>query len=369
VTVDALEQRDAEALGFEAARAVEGLLQADVALDFLARERSKRDPRDIDVCLEEARRRAADAACGQELRARAAQVCELSTRARRLTWLIENGIPAGCDLIASDDDGLGMARGYGIGLCTRKPNGARLGVLVRPRGLIDAWTDRLEGQTQTLEQHAPIDRGRCENQRRAGGHCSPTRNKGLGVPHRFDLEGTDTYHTRPMSVGWSKLHDIDPWADARTELDFSIPLKEFPRLAPQLADTAGDARGSVRFERRDGIAVADVSVGATMHLLCQRCLAPLEQVVHSRGRVAMVEEGSEAERVPAELETILAPGRRLSVVDLVEEELLLCLPVVPLHEASQCVTGAPAVASTPHTGQQDRQRPFEQLGELFKRGD
>jgi len=76
------------------------------------------------------------------------------------------------------------------------------------------------------------------------------------VPHRFDLEGTDTYHTRPMSVGWSKLHDIDPWADARTELDFSIPLKEFPRLAPQLADSAGDARGSVRFERRDGIAVA-----------------------------------------------------------------------------------------------------------------
>jgi uncharacterized protein len=177
------------------------------------------------------------------------------------------------------------------------------------------------------------------------------------------------YHTRSKSDGWSTPQGIDQLADARTELDFSIPLKEFPRLAPQLADTAGDARGSVRFGRQDGIAMADVSVDATMHLLCQRCLAPLEQVVRGRGRVAMVEEGSEAERVPAELETILAPGRRLSVLDLVEEELLLCLPVVPLHEASQCVSSAPAVASTPDTGQQDRQRPFEQLGELFKRGD
>ena len=172
-----------------------------------------------------------------------------------------------------------------------------------------------------------------------------------------------------MSDGWSKLQDIDPWADARTKLDFSIPLKDFPRLGPQLADLSGDARGTVRFERRNGIAVADVSVDATVHLLCQRCLAPLDQVVHSRGRVAMVEEGSEAERVPPELETIHAPGRRLSVLDLVEEELLLCLPVVPLHEASRCVTGASTSAPAPDTEQHERQRPFEQLGELFKRGD
>jgi len=170
-----------------------------------------------------------------------------------------------------------------------------------------------------------------------------------------------------MSDGWSKLHDIDLWADARTEVDFAIPLKDFPRLLPQLSGDAGEASGRIRFGRQDGIAVADVSVDATVHLLCQRCLAPLDHSVRSRGRVAMVEEGAEAERVPVQLETILAPGHRLSILDLVEEELLLALPVVPLHEPSHCVDGTSAVATPSETEQHERQRPFERLGELFKR--
>jgi uncharacterized protein len=170
-----------------------------------------------------------------------------------------------------------------------------------------------------------------------------------------------------MLDGWSKLHDVDSWADARTRVDFAIPLKDFPRLVPQLADTTGDVRGHVQFGRQDGFAVADVVVEATIHLTCQRCLASLDWPVHSRGRVAMVAEGVEADGMPAGLETILAPERRISVRDLVEEEVLLALPVVPLHDASECVDVAPAAPAPSDTGQHERQRPFERLGELFKR--
>lgn len=184
------------------------------------------------------------------------------------------------------------------------------------------------------------------------------------------MGGVATYDTRPMSDGWSKPHDIDPWADSRAHIDFVIPLTDFPRLAPQLANTEGNACGHVQFDRRQGIAVADVEVAADANLRCQRCLAPLHWRIESRGSVAMVEEGLEAERVPPELETIRAPEHRISIRELIEEELMLSLPIVPLHDVRECAPVAVRVETDSAPDRHDeRYRPFERLGELFKRGE
>ena len=125
-----------------------------------------------------------------------------------------------------------------------------------------------------------------------------------------------------MSEGWSKLLDIGPLADGRAEVDFSIPLQHFPRVLPLLAAPAGEAVGRVDFSREGRIAVAEVSVAAEVTLTCQRCrLSPLVLKVEGRGRAALVATAAEAERVPDALETVLAPEYRISIRDLVEEEL------------------------------------------------
>jgi uncharacterized protein len=175
----------------------------------------------------------------------------------------------------------------------------------------------------------------------------------------FDLGGLATYDTRPMSEGWSKLLDVGPLADAGAQVDFSIPLREFPRLLPLLAGPEGEARGRVEFSREGRVAVAEVTVAADLTLLCQRCLAPLKWPVQSRGRAALVATVAEDERVPETLETVLAPEHRISTRDLVEEELLLALPLVPRHEDDKCA-GDRAAADETH-------KPFAQLSELFKR--
>ncbi|MGC1460138.1 MAG: YceD family protein [Steroidobacteraceae bacterium] len=162
-----------------------------------------------------------------------------------------------------------------------------------------------------------------------------------------------------MSEGWSKLLDVGPLADGRAHIDFSIPLKEFPRVLPLLAASEGEARGRVDFSREDKIAVAQVTIAAEVTLLCQRCLAPLKWPVNSVGRAALVATAAEGERVPEQLETVLAPEHRISTRDLVEEELLLALPLVPRHEDDGCA-GDRAAAEEVH-------RPFAQLSELFKR--
>ena len=86
--------------------------------------------------------------------------------------------------------------------------------------------------------------------------------------------------------------------------------------------------------------------------------------MEGQGRAALVATPAEAERVPDTLETVLAPEYRISIRDLVEEELLLALPLVPRHEDDWlCRRHAPR--HSPRT--EKTQRPFGQLSELLKR--
>lgn len=172
-----------------------------------------------------------------------------------------------------------------------------------------------------------------------------------------------------MSEGWSKLLDIGPLADGRAEIDFSIPLNEFPRVLPSLAAPDGAAVGRVDFAREGRNAVAEVMVAADVALTCQRCLSPVVLRVEGNGRAALVATPEEADRVPETLEAVLAPEYRISIRDLVEEELLLALPLVPRHADNECAGGG---AGTQEQGSAeesvgDTHRPFGQLGELFKR--
>jgi uncharacterized protein len=171
-----------------------------------------------------------------------------------------------------------------------------------------------------------------------------------------------------MSEDWSKLRDVDLLADGHVTVDFEIPLADFPRLQTALAHRRGSARGHVRFARERGTAVAEVEATARVALTCQRCLGPLTWSVVASGRVALVDGDDEAERAPESLETILAPEHRISIRELVEEELLLGMPIVPLHQSGDCVAAAPADALSHGTEPEEtRQRPFEGLDELLNR--
>jgi uncharacterized metal-binding protein YceD (DUF177 family) len=77
--------------------------------------------------------------------------------------------------------------------------------------------------------------------------------------------------------------------------------------------------------------------------------------------------------VPQEFETVLASDNRIRVRDLVEEELLLSLPLVPLHaDPGDCTSqekkpDAKPAPEAERPGGTETQRPFERLGELLKR--
>jgi uncharacterized protein len=180
------------------------------------------------------------------------------------------------------------------------------------------------------------------------------------------LDTLHTYYTRPMSPPWSKPLDIDRLSEAEADVDFVVPLAELPRLA-QLAGLAGEVRGRAHFRRLAGIAVVELNFSGTAHLVCQRCLGAMEIGVEAATEVGLVATEADVSRVPEELEPVLAPDGRVSVGELVEEELLLTLPIVPLHAEADVCHVAPSVPLADEASEPETQKPFAQLGELLKR--
>ena len=171
-----------------------------------------------------------------------------------------------------------------------------------------------------------------------------------------------------MSPPWSKPLDIDRLADGEADVDFAVPLAELPRLRSQIASVEGLVRGRVHFTRESGFVVADLSMSGAATMACQRCLEAVSEPVNNTVRMALITAEADAGRVPEHLEPVLAAGGRVAIGELVEEELLLALPIVPLHaEASDCVITEEVAAVKAEAPEQTTQKPFAQLSELLKR--
>ena len=180
-----------------------------------------------------------------------------------------------------------------------------------------------------------------------------------------------------MPGGASKLRDVRKLADARATLDLDIPVAELPGLPGELISGDGQVHAHVQFGREQGFMVAQVALDAQLELVCQRCMGPMPLPIDTSSPVLLVESEADAEAAPVEWETDLAAEGRLSVAALAAEELLLALPVVPLHADSnecQAAAGRPeavrdaAPVSKPAPAEQATVRPFADLRALLEGG-
>ena len=102
-------------------------------------------------------------------------------------------------------------------------------------------------------------------------------------------------------------------------------------------------------------------------LCCQRCLGPVFTQVAAERSFRFVATEAEAEALDAELEDdVLVLERAMNLRDLVEDELLLALPLVPRHE----VCPEPLPSSTRDELPEDeleKPNPFAALARLKQR--
>lgn len=136
---------------------------------------------------------------------------------------------------------------------------------------------------------------------------------------------------------------LDPWRSAERGLSLSgvVPLREFPRLQDLLLVAEGEAAYQIRFEPdHRGRALILGAVIAELVVECQRCLGPLSLPVDAALRLIAVRGLEEARGIEEPFEPLLVEEGVCSPLELIEEELLLALPHVPLHAEGTC--GVPA---------------------------
>jgi uncharacterized protein len=167
-----------------------------------------------------------------------------------------------------------------------------------------------------------------------------------------------------MPPPWSKPLEVDRLAGNEV-VDFVIPLAELTGLRSLRDGVAGTVSGRVRFGREQGLVTAEISLSGAVTLECQRCMKPMQLPLETTARVALIASEADVGRVPADLEPVLAAGGRISIGELITEELLLLLPIVPLHTDGDECAAAPA-ETAPEDGSETH-RPFARLGELLKR--
>jgi uncharacterized protein len=167
-----------------------------------------------------------------------------------------------------------------------------------------------------------------------------------------------------MSRDPAELLDLTALVAQGSELEIDCELKSLTRLAPLLSDRAGAAHGKFRFHRVAGAPAAEGRVTASLTVTCQRCMGDLGIDVDSECRLVFADTEAADAAAPADEELVGTHGGRISLAELVEEELLLAMPLVALHgEGTGCSRQAAAGAQA---AGEPTQRPFAALRDLMK---
>ncbi|MBK8163362.1 MAG: DUF177 domain-containing protein [Gammaproteobacteria bacterium] len=167
----------------------------------------------------------------------------------------------------------------------------------------------------------------------------------------------------PETVQWDRL------TEGGETLRGTIALQGMTRLAGCLLDDEGE----VDVELESGIDAQKVRylrghLRTTLNLVCQRCLQPLSYPLDIDISLGLVLTDDEAERLPEVYDPYVFDQRTAELMTILEDELMLALPLVPMHDTARCrIDPAYAVVEEPvqpvDTG---TRRPFARLDALMK---
>jgi uncharacterized protein len=131
---------------------------------------------------------------------------------------------------------------------------------------------------------------------------------------------------------WYSLRELETLGARHGTLGGVIEIGKLPRLAALLRDDGGSVRASLRFQQRgDGWLAVRLEYETTVRLVCQRCLEPYSEGLAGRVDLVLAESESMPSAVPQGYEPVELDRGRLLPAELIEDELIVSIPLVPRH--------------------------------------
>ena len=160
--------------------------------------------------------------------------------------------------------------------------------------------------------------------------------------------------------------ELRAWASRGIEVEGDVLVTQMPRLKSVVASTEGHASATFRcWKDQQHRHIVDIEVHMTVALVCQRCLSDCQLELVTQSSLIVVWNEDSIKELPSGYDPLVA-GEVSDLHALVEEELLLALPAVPMHDAGDCEDASRAFGDLTMDVVEEKKSPFAALGALLK---
>jgi len=164
---------------------------------------------------------------------------------------------------------------------------------------------------------------------------------------------------------------IDPvvFAERRSHLVGRLGLKRLKRLSDFLFEKSGVLKVDLQFYKAGKVPIIEGRIEGHLILSCQSCLQALEWPVDKAVKIGLVQTIEQADRLDDELEPLVVSDEKMSLSDIVEDEVLIYLPDYPRHEVECLQYKATEELAEPEEIEPESNNPFSVLAQLKNTGD
>jgi len=155
-------------------------------------------------------------------------------------------------------------------------------------------------------------------------------------------------------------------ADQSANFAGKLPVSAFTRLSEALVGQEGEIEIDLEFGRgEDGFRELRGVVKGEVQVECQRCLQAMPFELEANIHLGFAFHEDMAKSMPKYLDPIvLSPDERITTVDLLEDDLILCVPEFVSHEPGQCTIKTEFKGSDDSVEEPRKDNPFQVLAEL-----
>ena len=155
---------------------------------------------------------------------------------------------------------------------------------------------------------------------------------------------------------------VDPFRFAENAISLHgvLLIKDMINLGSSLESPMGEVLVQMDFGiDEQGIYFLKGHLDTKLLLQCQRCMNAFDYAIITDFVLGVVHSDSEASQLPGRYDPVIVQDNALFLRELVEQELIVNLPIVPMHNVQDCNIKLPFVVSSSKDADAATESPFK----------
>ena len=156
-------------------------------------------------------------------------------------------------------------------------------------------------------------------------------------------------------------------ADLGCEIRGKWPINQLNRLSELLLNDSGKLDAELKFDRIGKLRYLSGKVSAKVKVTCQRCMQPMPLELEANIKLGLITNEDQADRLPEDYEPCLVNDGDTSLASMLEEELLLVMPLVAMHKegCSDYLVEQEKRKQAEEESESEKENPFSILKDLL----